>query len=102
MKTLEECYDIIVALNETAHSMAWDTWIEADRLSDESEDDDGWIRAEEMREQASLEQQEYFVDLFEELDEETKEACWKYRKEDENFRMEFDSWYGYEEDEYDE
>ena len=73
MKTLEECYDIIVALNEEAHSMAWDTWIEADRLSDESEDDDGWIRAEELREQASLEQQEYFVDLFEELDEETKE-----------------------------
>ena len=95
MKTLEQCYDIISNLNEEAHSMAWDTWMEADRLADEGEGDEDWIRAEELREEASLEQQEYFVDLFEQLDEETKAACWKYREQDENFRMEFDCWYGY-------
>ena len=96
MKTLEQCYDIIVALNEEAHAIAWDTWIEADRISDEAEDDDGWIRAEEKREQASAEQQQHFIDLFKELDEQTRQACWKYREQDEDFQIDFDSWYGYQ------
>ena len=92
MKTIDECYSIISALNEEAHGLAWDTWIEADRLDEEG--DDG---AEDMRDQASMEQQEHFIGLFNDLDEETKQACFEHRKIDENFRMDFDCWYGYTE-----
>ena len=44
MKTLDEAFAIIEGLNEEAHGMAWDTWIEADDLED-SEEIDAKIKA---------------------------------------------------------
>ena len=93
MMTLDECYELISALNEEAHGLAWDTWIEADRL--EEEGDDG---AEDMRDQASMEQQIHFNDLVDSLDRETREAIFHYRRENDAFRDDFDCWYGYEDD----
>lgn len=86
MKTLNECYQIISELNEEAHDRAWDSWVEADEQDDE-----------DLREEASLEQRQYFVELFNDLDEETRQACFKYREQDDDFRQDFDCWYGYSE-----
>ena len=85
MKTIDECYDIITALNEEAHQMAWDSWIRADEEDDES-----------LREDASLEQQEYFIDLFDDLDEETQAAVFHHCRENDAIRSDFECWYGSE------
>jgi hypothetical protein len=99
MKTLEETYAIIEGLNEEAHGMAWDTWIEADELAD-SDDEDDWELAEGKREEASDEQAGYFRDEFECLIDEDREAIEHWLTADESFREEFRDWYG--RDEFDE
>ena len=43
MKTIENAWDIMEGLNNDAHDSAWDTWVEADRLADEGEEDDDQI-----------------------------------------------------------
>ena len=96
MITRDEAYDIIVNINETAHQRAWDTWVEADTLM-ESEDEDDWETAEEIREQASQEQAEYFREEFDDLEEETREAVIHYVNTDEDFKEEFSMWYGEDE-----
>lgn len=81
MKTLQQCADIIAAINDDAHDLAWDSW------EDAGED-------EELREDASLEQQEHFRTLFLQLDVETQSECLYYREHDENFREDFESFGG--------
>jgi hypothetical protein len=99
MKTLEEAYAIIEGLNEEAHGMAWDTWIEADELAD-SDDEDDWGLAEDKREEASDEQAGYFRNEFESLVAEDREAIEHWLTADESFKEEFRDWYG--RDEFDE
>lgn len=96
MITRDEAYDIISSINENAHQQAWDTWIEADSLM-ESEDEADWEAAEDLQEQASQEQAEYFREEFNDLEEETREAIIHYVNTDEDFKEEFSMWYGEDE-----
>jgi len=96
MMTKEEAHDIISDLNEQAHSMAWDSWVEADELG-ESDDEEDWGRAEEIREEASYEQAGYFRADFNNLPQDQQDAIWKYAKDDEDFAEDFKAWYGPEE-----
>jgi len=96
MISKEEAYDIINDLNEEAHSLAYDSWVEADKLG-ESDDEEDWSRTEEMREEASYEQAGYFRADFQNLPQEQQDAIWKYAKNDEDFAEDFKAWYGYEE-----
>lgn len=101
MKTLDEAFELIEALNEEAHGMAWDTWIEADEL-EESDDEDDWSKAEAKREEASDEQAGYFRDEFNGLEDEDRAAVHHWLDADESFREQFRDWYGRDEfdDEY--
>lgn len=96
MLTLEETYTIAQNLNEDAHGASWDKWVQADEL-EESENEDDWTIAEEIREEASLQQAEYFRDLYYDLSEEEQSAIKHWLKEDENFKEEFSMWFGEEE-----
>ena len=93
MITRDEAYDIISSINENAHQRAWDTWIEADTLM-ESEDEADWEAAEDLQQQASQEQAEYFREEFNNLDEATRDAILEYVFTDEEFKEEFSMWYG--------
>lgn len=93
MKTLDEAYELAEALNEEAHSDAWDSWIAADEM-EESEDEDSDVTAEELREQASDEQAGYFRQGFWALDEEDQEAIEHWLVEDKSFREQFRDWFG--------
>lgn len=93
MKTLDEIHSMIEYLNEEAHSAAWDTWVEADRLEAEGEDED----AEDMREQASMEQAEYFRDSYYQLNPEDQSAVKYWLKNDESFKDDFSCWFGFDE-----
>jgi hypothetical protein len=99
MKTLDEVFNIIENLNEEAHSMAWDSWIEADE-AEESDDEDASVTAEELREDASMEQAGYFRDMYYELDEDDIEAVEYWLSKDESFKEQFRDWFG--RDEFDE
>jgi hypothetical protein len=101
MKTLDEAFELIEALNEEAHGMAWDTWIEADELED-SDNEDDWDKAEGKREEASDEQAGYFRDEFDGLEDEDRRAVEHWLTADESFREQFRDWYGRDEfdDEY--
>ena len=96
MKTLEETWDLIERLNGDAHDEAWNTWVAADEL-DESEDESDWETAEEMREQASLEQAEYFRDFYYELDEAEQDVIKHWLVKDSDFRDQFSVYFGEEE-----
>lgn len=91
MRTKEEVYDLIFDLNEEAHGQAWDTWEESDRLMD-SEDEDDWDRAEEVKQDASIEQACYFREMLEEYPGLLEEAM-HYAETDESFKMEWEAWY---------
>ena len=96
MLTLEETWNIARDLNEDAHGYTWDTWVEADELMESDEEED-WETAEDIKEQASLEQAEHFRDLYYDLSEEEQAAIKHWLKEDEDFRDEFSMWFGEEE-----
>lgn len=96
MITRDEAYDIIFSINENAHQQAWDTWIEADALM-ESDNEADWETAEEIQQQASQEQAEYFREEFDDLDDDTREAILHYVETDEDFKEEFSMWYGEDE-----
>lgn len=96
MKTLDEVYAIAETLNEEAHELAWDSWIAADE-AEESDDEDADVTAEELREDASLEQAEYFRNGYYELGSEDQEAIKHWLTADESFKDEFSSWFGYTE-----
>lgn len=100
MLTKDEAHSIISQLNDEAHSMAWDSWSEADEISD-SDDEEDWGRAEELREDASYEQAGYFRSEFNALPQEQQDAIWQFAQNDEDFEEDFKAWYGQEEyDEY--
>jgi hypothetical protein len=97
MKTIENAWDIMEGLNNDAHDSAWDTWVEADRLADEGEEDDDWIRAEELREEASMEQAGYFRDNWSGLNSEDREVVEHWLKQDAEFRESFSMYFGEDE-----
>lgn len=86
--TREQAYNIIFECNEVAHEQAWDFWTAANEEED-------YELAEEMREDASLEQSQYFREEYEQLTEEQKEAIQHYCSIDQDFKEEFDMWWGY-------
>ena len=94
--TKDEAYSIISNLNEEAHSAAWDSWVAADELGD-SDDEEDWAAAEEMREEASYEQAGYFRASFNDLKQDQQDAIWKFAKEDPEWAEDFKCWYGDEE-----
>ena len=96
MITKEEAHNIISNLNDEALSMAWDSWAEADELG-ESDDEEDWGRAEELREDASYEQSGYFRSEFNALPQDKQDAVWQWAKQDEDFAEDFKAWYGQEE-----
>lgn len=96
MRTLEEAWDIIESLNNDAHEQSWDTWIEADAL-EESEDEDDWTSAEEIRENASLEQADYFREGWYNLSDEDQETVKHWLNHDESFKDQFITYFGEEE-----
>ena len=87
MRTRDQVYDIICALNEDAHSYAYSEWTLADNLDEETGE------AEDQRVVASEVQREYFIELYDQLDQNTKEEIQHYREIDEDFRTDFDCWY---------
>ncbi len=93
MKTIEEAWNIIESLNDDAHNQAWDTWVQADELM-ESDDEDDWETAEDLREQASLEQAEYFRDSWYDLSEEDQEVVKYWLDKDEDFCEQFSTYFG--------
>ena len=102
MKTLDEVWALAESLNEEAHSDAWDSWIAADEMEESEEDEDG-TSAEQLREEASDEQAGYFRQGYWALSEQDQEAIEHWLKEDESFRDEFSTWFGYDafEEEFD-
>ena len=101
MKTLDQAFEIIEAINEEAHEQSWDSWMAADQMAN-SDEDDSEVTEEQMREDASLEQAEYFRDGVWNLSAEDRQAIDHWIKEDESFREQFRDWFGNEEfdDEY--
>ena len=96
MKTLDEVVSIVEDLNEEAHEEAWDSWVAADELQENGEDDDDLIAAEKMREEASDEQAGYFRDGFDALDESDRAAITHWLGTDSNFKEQFKSYFGYD------
>jgi hypothetical protein len=93
MRTLEEAQEIVERLNDDAHNESWDLWIEADGLAD-SDNEADWDRAEDVREQASVEQAEYFRDFWYELDTDDQELVKYWLDHDEDFREQFATYFG--------
>jgi len=100
MKSLDATNEIIQTLNEQAHSESWDSWIAADDY-EENDEEDSDVTAESLREEASLEQAEYFRDFYSELSQDDQDAIKYWIRNDESFRDEFSSWYGQDEFEED-
>jgi hypothetical protein len=87
MRTLEEAQEIVERLNDDAHEQAWDSWAAADREDDQE-------AAEEMREDASSEQAEYFRDGWYELDLDDQDLVQYWLDNDEDFREQFAVYFG--------
>lgn len=96
MKTLNEITDLIESLNEDAHQEAYDSWIAADELM-ESEDEEDWQTAEEIREDASAEQASYFREAYWELDEEDQAAIKYWLDNDSDLKEQFCTYFGEDE-----
>lgn len=89
MKTLEETIDLMESLNGTAYDLAMNSWIAADRAGIVDDDD-----AEELREDASAEQQEYFREEYADLTDEEQESIRQWYMRDKDFREQFETYYG--------
>lgn len=100
MKTRYDTYDLIQSMNDRAHGETRDSWVAADNY-EESEEDNSDVTAESLREEASLEQAEYFRDFYDELSPDEQDAIKYWIKNDESFRYEFSCWYGRDEFEED-
>jgi len=96
MRTLEEAQEIVERLNDDAHGESFELWVEADELAD-SNDEADWDRAEDVREQASAEQAEYFRDFWYELDTDDQELVKYWLDHDEDFREQFATYFGEQE-----
>jgi hypothetical protein len=98
MKSLDAVYEIIQTLNKQAYDESWDSWIAADDYEEnEDEDEDEDVTAESLREEASLEQAEYFRNFYSELSQDDQDAIKYWIRKDESLRDEFSSWYGQDE-----
>jgi hypothetical protein len=86
MKTLEEIYDLIQTVNDRAHVEAWDSWMAADAEED-------YELAEELREDASALQSDWFRTFYWQLSDEDREAVVHWLKNDADFAEEFEVWY---------
>lgn len=86
MKTLEQVYDILESINDQAHGRAWDTWTSAD-----AEEDDEL--AEELREEASAEQSDWFRNFYWQLSDEDRRAVVYWIIKDEDLADQFKTWY---------
>ena len=92
MISRDEAYQLIVELNEDAHNLCYDEWVEAEDMEDEDPD-----TAEEMREEASYNQAVEFRKAFQStLTPEQQEAILHHTKVEEDFAMEFNGWWGEE------
>jgi hypothetical protein len=96
MKKIDEAYSIIDELNERAHNESWDAWIAADELM-ESDEENAEEKAEELREDASLEQAEHFRNLYSQLDKKDKSSVDHWVKSNEDFRDQFKGYFGEDE-----
>jgi hypothetical protein len=83
MKTLTEAWDLIETMNGTAYDTAYDSWLIADQEDDE-----------ELREDASAEQQEYFREEYADLTDEEQELIRYWYTHDKDFREQFETYYG--------
>ena len=90
MISRDEAYELIVDLNEEAHSATYDEWEYADEVDAEGRADE----AEDLREDASYNQSIEFREAFQSLDTESQEAILHYVKVDEDFAEEFNMWWG--------
>ena len=90
----EECWDLINTWNEDAHEDVWDLWDQASEIEDNAKTDEEFDRAEELKEEASEEQQQIFRDIFFTASQKEKDSVWHYIKYDESFKDEFEQWYG--------
>ena len=84
-----DVWDIAESLNENAHSAAWHSWETACEAEDET-------IAEQLREEASKEQAEYFRDDFFCLNAESQESIRRWLKVDTDLKEQFRDWYGHE------
>lgn len=89
MKTLDETIELMESLNGTAYDIAYDSWLIADHAENNGDED-----VEYLRESASEKQQEYFRDEFADLSEDDKESIRQWYKNDEDFREQFQTYYG--------
>ena len=83
MKTLEETINLMEQMNDNAHDIALDSWLIADQEDDE-----------ELREDASAEQQEYFREEYADLTDEEQESIRQWYMRDKDFREQFETYYG--------
>lgn len=93
LRTLDEVWALVESLNEDAHEDAWESWIAADE-AEESDDEDVYSTAEELREEASNLQAECFRDHFYSLDEKVRKDIEYWLGEDKDLKEQFDVWYG--------
>ena len=84
--TIDQAWELIEELNERAHQEAWDLWIAADETEDDNE--------EELREEASDAQREYFWDELADLPQDQYNAIFEYARIDEGFRDQFEAFNG--------
>tara|TARA_Y100001970_G_C14002454_1_gene734112 strand:- start:581 stop:925 length:345 start_codon:yes stop_codon:yes gene_type:complete len=90
----EEAWELINSWNEDAHNEVWDLWDQASELEDNAETDEEFDKVEELKEQASEEQQQVFTDIVSTASQKEKDSVWYYVKYDEDFQFEFEQWYG--------
>ena len=95
--TLQEAWELAESMNETAHEQSWDSWTAADAVEESYEEDEDAASAEEMREDASAEQASHFREAFWEMDQEQQEGIRHWVRHDEDFRDQFEGWFGWEE-----
>lgn len=93
MKPLNEIIDLVEAINEDAHDRAFESWVAADELM-ESEEEADWETAEEMREEASNEQAEYFRESYFDLEDEDQETIKYWLEQDSDFKEQFAVYFG--------
>lgn len=86
MKTLEEIYELVQDINDRAHGRAWNSWIAADAEED-------YELAEELREDASAEQSNWFRTFYWQLSDEDRDSVVHWLKNDADFAEEFEVWY---------
>jgi hypothetical protein len=91
MITRKQAIQVMESLNEQAHIDAWEEWIEADRLTDEGEEE----AAEHQRNCASEIQGDFFCDHFTDLDKTTRQAIAQLALEDVDFYQNYwEPWCG--------